>query len=174
MKIRIAFAFVLCLIFCNGCTYFSDRGNDFADIFTLSVENGNYGAHAQVLVPLGFSYSDGGGAGMRSGDMGKYDYSDRIIHVFPGIPGVAERSFTPVVDERNKAYTVERPIPLNMRVFWNLEVNVGAHYGLRAGFNLAELADFIIGLTTFDILDDDKPAKCTKKKCESEASEKAE
>lgn len=39
------------------------------------------------------------------------------------------------------------------------EMYLGLHYGIRVGFNVAELADFVLGWTTWDILDDDIPDK---------------
>ena len=38
-----------------------------------------------------------------------------------------------------------------------LEISLGLYGGIRAGINLAEIADFLIGFTTLDILDDDEP-----------------
>ncbi|EPG74165.1 hypothetical protein LEP1GSC058_3264 [Leptospira fainei serovar Hurstbridge str. BUT 6] len=38
---------------------------------------------------------------------------------------------------------------------FQLELYIGARYGIRIGFNLAELLDFLIGFTGLDILEDD-------------------
>ncbi|MCB1137598.1 MAG: hypothetical protein KDK23_02540 [Leptospiraceae bacterium] len=42
---------------------------------------------------------------------------------------------------------------------FQVEFSLGLYGGIRAGINLAEIADFLIGFTTLDILDDDKPAQ---------------
>ncbi|MDF3818273.1 hypothetical protein P3G55_00090 [Leptospira sp. 96542] len=37
----------------------------------------------------------------------------------------------------------------------NFEVSLGLYLGVRAGFNLSEFTDFILGFSTFDLMDDD-------------------
>lgn len=42
---------------------------------------------------------------------------------------------------------------------WNLEIVAGIYGGIRAGLNLAELADFATGIVGYDLLEDDVETK---------------
>jgi hypothetical protein len=57
-----------------------------------------------------------------------------------------------------KAYIPEedkKPFGYPSQFLWQLDLFLGIYGGARVGFNIAECADFFVGFTTFDMLDDD-------------------
>ncbi|EQA45222.1 hypothetical protein LEP1GSC050_3251 [Leptospira broomii serovar Hurstbridge str. 5399] len=64
-------------------------------------------------------------------------------------------------DKKNEAlqsFLAENPVNKDdypKAFLFQLELYVGARYGIRIGFNVAELLDFLIGFTGLDILEDD-------------------
>ncbi|WCL49283.1 hypothetical protein O4O04_18625 [Leptospira sp. GIMC2001] len=61
-------------------------------------------------------------------------------------------------DESIRAYLPkekEKPFGYPANYIWQIDVFIGAYGGARVGVNLAEVFDFMIGLTTIDILNDD-------------------
>jgi hypothetical protein len=145
------------------------RGRDFTDIITLSGETCCANVSAQVVFfPLGLGWADGKGFGSRAGHLGSYDYREINVLTY------TERKFGPESLPRGKAFEMKGfwfIIPLYyinfMPSFINykgslvsrcqIEVAAGLGAGLRAGVNPLELFDFLLGLTTLDILKDDFP-----------------
>ncbi|MCB1189566.1 MAG: hypothetical protein H7A23_21610 [Leptospiraceae bacterium] len=48
-----------------------------------------------------------------------------------------------------------KPYGYTASYLFQIEFMLGIHYGTRIGFNIAELLDFLLGIATIDILDDD-------------------
>lgn len=160
---------LMCCYFCTGCAYMKSRGRDFTDIITLSGETCCANVSAQVVFfPLGLGWADGKGFGSRAGHLGSYDYREINVLTY------TERKFGPESLPRGKAFEMKGfwfIIPLYyinfMPSFINykgslvsrcqIEVAAGLGAGLRAGVNPLELFDFLLGLTTLDILKDDFP-----------------
>lgn len=46
----------------------------------------------------------------------------------------------------------------------NVQANVGVFYGLRAGINLPEVLDLVVGLSNYDLLGDDMVVAAGKKR----------
>lgn len=60
--------------------------------------------------------------------------------------------------EELKAYIPEedsKPFGYPSHFLWQIDTFIGIYGGARVGFNIAEIADFILGFTTLDMLDDD-------------------
>ena len=172
----------------SGCastgTYFANRGRDAVDIFTLTVDRG-LGVAAQagpLSTGVGFI---GDGVGLNCGGVGKFtDCGD--IHFL--VLGWNEFK-SPKGSGRNKtrghlqflcikstsasfsgSHRVNPFKDLLVDLFpgtWiedpgvtQFELSAALGIGPRAGFNLMELIDFIVGWSTLDVLGDDKaPAK---------------
>ncbi|MCG9874009.1 MAG: hypothetical protein MH321_04390 [Leptospiraceae bacterium] len=49
----------------------------------------------------------------------------------------------------------KKPYGYPSQFLWQVDLFLGIYGGARAGFNLAECADFLVGFTTLDMLDDD-------------------
>lgn len=143
----------------SGCAYLNHRARDASDILTLSGETNTYGASIQVLpIQLGVGYGRGQGYGLRSGAMGPYEFEDRHLLV------VGEKKFDPEEERGQKAYdlsyiagaTLLDSKPQPWQRFLQIEAALGFGVGVRAGLNIGELLDFLIGLTTVDIAHDDR------------------
>jgi len=150
----------------SSCAYLRNRGNDLVDVVTLSGERNYYGAAVQAGPTIGLSFGGGKGYGLRSGVRGAYEYGEGNILLL-GFKGL---EIEPTRDLRNKSYIhgsykdvfgdgkFKNSDKFNegSKVSWyQLEVAAGLYFGIRAGINLGELADFLCGLTTFDFLKDD-------------------
>lgn len=173
---------ILSVLLLSGCAspraYFADRGRDAADIFTLSLSAGLGGSVR--LGPL----SGGLGsitdlAALRGGTVAVYNpkreesmdvkivcfgfewfTSEQLRRRgkdFAAATGMLDGSakkpvYVPFVSvpRRSKA-----PNPVNGSAVGQVDVAACALLGIRAGFNVAELADFLVGWTTADILGDD-------------------
>lgn len=164
---RIILAALLCCYFCSGCAYMKSRGRDFTDIITLSGETYCANVSAQVAyLPIGLGWANGKGFGSRAGHMGSYDYREINVLTY------TERDLGPETLPRGKAFEMEGfwfVIPLyyinfmpafigykgSLAARCQIEAAVGFGAGIRVGINPLELFDFIIGLTTVDILKDD-------------------
>jgi len=170
---------LLCLLTClaAGCAYMEDRGRDFADCFRLSVGAGRFGiAHAKVCaIGTGVGLEKTYRAGIeRKGEPEVWKEEGN------GFLVCYSRAFFPESDEPDMAYaekasrsswstimfSIEGPVsPRFLTVlfipapdaedfFW-IEGGAGALVGIRAGFNIAEFADFLLGWGTLDIFGDD-------------------
>ena len=166
----------LTVVFGTGCTsgYWTDRGRDAADIFTISY---GYGLGAKAIVgPLhaGLLFNSEIG-GMRGGVIKPVFEPNSAGH------GATPVDFKPAVDlditlmslewfeeedasERRKTFKSDsaliypvwqlkdrRGIPTCTK----LEVVAGCGLSLRLGFNPGELVDFLFGIFGTDLFDDD-------------------
>ena len=168
---------------CSGPGYWSDRGNDALDIFTLTVGAGA-GAGARVgplHAGLGL-YCDV--VGIRGSTL---DYWPLITRHTGGATFEATLyaldDFDTVeldgpTDDRNKnvkpvscpfvSYVTSRRVgsgenaqvhPPPYSYYTQIEAFAAALPGLRVGFNPGELVDFLLGWTTLDIYNDDLGAR---------------
>lgn len=146
---------------CSGCTYMGNRGRDFAQIFDLALETKHVGVGVQVgPLRTGLSMGKGKGYGLRDGSFTPYEFQKADLL----ITGV-DAYWRPHRGWRHAAYAWcvptgrVRDITIGpWQKHTSLEVSVAAYYGIRAGVNLGEAADFLTGLFTFDLCGDDRPA----------------
>lgn len=162
----------------TGCVspggYFKDRSRDAADIFTVSLGKG-HGAKARVgPAQLGLFFNRDY-AGLRGGE------SHRCWNDETGLPSTFDFNLLLVSGERfdpdrfetgrkrNKCFvasgvfffTVSRRFEGedwsagDLSYYTQVEVALGLFRTIRVGFNVGELFDFLIGLTTLDIFSDD-------------------
>ncbi len=151
----------------GGCAYLHDRGRDACDMVTLAAEAQTVNVSFQVSKGvLGYGLAYGPGVGLRSGTWGIFQSSE-INAVLFGFKMLAPSAGD---QERHKGYdysyswnpweheeenffgTYEEGEWFNA---WQVEVAAGLGIGARAGVNLAEILDFILGWTTLDICKDD-------------------
>jgi len=167
MNTQKSVAFIACCLFGTGCAYLSQRTRDFSDMFTLSVEERQVGGAVRCFVPLGLCAASGRGYGLREGCIGSYRYKE-CGYLLVGAGAAAYTwclEFIPSNDFREKDYRLYvRDYPDgggpdgDYEIYLeglNLQANLGLYYGIRAGINLPEVLDFVLGLTTFDLLNDD-------------------
>ncbi len=158
MKFFVAVGVMACCMLNTGCVYLGHRGRDFSDIVTLAGETQTITCVARVMFPLGVSLGKGDGFGLREGYIGSYEYTE-IVLMLPPISNNFALEFIPEDDYRRKTYGVGSP-GREENVFWaqwlSVQLSVGFYYGVRAGVNLAEVIDFMLGWTTLDLLEDDK------------------
>ena len=165
----------------TGCAtypgYWTDRGRDAADVFTIAVGSG-LGAKARVG-PVNVGLCTGGDfLGMRGGDVDVFgrqggsmcDFSEVNLLV------MSTETFDPgagsVPPARNKSYgavgwglvslpepaTEDGPKP-DSHLYTQIEVLVGLGVSVRVGFNPGELLDFLLGFAGVDIYGDDLEAR---------------
>lgn len=127
---------------------------------TVAVEPSIVNASVQ-LGPLmtGLGLAAGEGFGLRSGGAGVYDTEE--VNLFYG----GYKAFNPTEfdQQRGKGYEfryggpyLKRQTPEGLWFNWlQFEVALGFVVGVRAGLNLAEITDFVLGWTTLDICGDD-------------------
>jgi len=162
---------------CAGPGYWTDRGNDALDIFTLTVGmGGGAGARVGPLHAGLYGYSDfyglRGGRLEGSGFMhsGSYDVtvcseeyflyhedpdSDRLkSYEAEGYPFASFAKLGKAFHEGER-----RQPPGMLPYYTQIEVVAGALGGLRVGFNPGELVDLLLGWTTLDIYNDDLGAR---------------
>jgi hypothetical protein len=156
---------LLVLVSCDGCAYLHDRGRDACDMITMSLEERGVNASAQAgPLVLGAGAAGGKGFGLRSGAMGTYEF----VEINTLVWGTKLLSPHEGDLDRNKGYEVSYTcIPFahnepDMDVRegknfngWQVECALMLGVGVRAGVNLAEIADFLLGWTTIDICSDD-------------------
>jgi hypothetical protein len=155
---------------CSGLgTYASNRGHDALDVVTLSFPFGA-GVMAQagpVGTGLGVLAND---YGLRFGEFGYFDQSYDVHFLFAG----SGCGSAPGPDPwRRKGYTYDQlfglimpglnssmfrtPAPGQKGIVWaQVEGAAALGVGVRAGVNVAELVDFVLGFATIDIMDDDQ------------------
>lgn len=154
--------------FC-GCAYLHDRGRDACDMVTLSVEATGLNASLQVgPAVLGAGIASGKGFGLRSGAVGTYEFAEINLGIFGGkmlVPndrdldrdkgyGSFYRWFPWEDDDDENEFEME----IKEGKWFNscqIECAAIAGVGARAGINVAEILDFILGWTTLDICGDD-------------------
>ena len=161
---------LLAALSASGCSYATNRANDFADMFRLEVQAG-YGLNVDVvageLVHVGLGGGHQWSAGLTYGRLGT---GETRVHHLP-ISYIA----TLVAGEREKEHlhsesvgenesggihrcylvfprelnpgTIEKPLVH----YLDVEVGVMAGFiGIRVGFSFGEFVDFILGLFKFD------------------------
>ncbi len=160
--------------------YCADRGRDLLDTVTVAAETGNRSAAIQFAgFPIGFGDGEGVGCGLRSGKVGQYAFTDYYYWLF------GDKSFTPNGDPRGKGYVVDwewLPMPIlnnpfggPNRVQWQLEASAGIRViGFRAGINIGEIVDFVLGIFTVDIMADDTAAVKARKRAAAAAAQATE
>jgi hypothetical protein len=161
-------ALILLLAPLSGCAYLQDRGRDAADIVTVAAESRTVNASFQFgEAVLGAGLAKGQGFGLRSGVFGSYTTKEANLILLGGKSLVpSEQSL-----DRGKGYECaylwmpwfddddEFFCSYEYGEWYNhfqIEATVGLGAGVRAGFNPAELVDFILGWTTLDICKDDR------------------
>jgi hypothetical protein len=164
MKIKFILIAILAFASCGGCVYFTDRGNDFADIFTLRA-GVSYGLSARVQVTDYFGLGLGWHRGLMSGFIGRDTVNRREAYMgfvlesgtFPDRPrptlktgreGGTVRLFLPISDGLGPRHV----FPADFRV--EADVTLGV-FGIALGFNPVELADFAAGIFGVDFAMDD-------------------
>jgi len=164
MKQMLSAVLFACLMLCAGCAYFKCRTRDFGDMFTLAVEDKSFGCDVRVIIPVGISLGEGKGYGLREGYAGSYDFKESVFFFCNFV--YYDVDFSPANDDRKKGYW------LDMNLFkdgsdgtykvWreglNVQARIGVYGGLRAGVNVPEVLDFVLGWSTLDIMGDDKDA----------------
>lgn len=191
--IKIILSAFLSLFIFTGCGYLKDRRNDFADIFTGTIEKGLGGyAHIGPISSGLFSGHDltgiRGGIFIPPGTMERstekwFEHNDGDFYLlFAGFGGFLpmynagsnDYQYITAIKEadiRRKTgmeysfcgaslYHPNQPgFQSHISHYSNIEFAGGLFYGVRFGFNPAELLDFIVGWTTIDLLDDDLSCK---------------
>ena len=152
----------------TGCSYASNRANDFADMFRLEVQGG-YGLSVDVVAGEFAHVGVGSGhqwsAGLTYGRFGTREtvthhlpvsYIATLVtseHEFLHREGVGEhedggvhRCYLVFPGELNPG-TIEKPLVH----YLDVEIGVMAGFiGIRVGFSIGEFVDFILGLFKFD------------------------
>jgi hypothetical protein len=174
----------------GGCGYLRDRGRDLLDVFRIE---GSVGVGLHVHVNATELAHVGAGSSRR--------YEGGIVYGEPGADRRVEDDFplsyvyTLVDPETEALHTLrwgkeDRYSPQH-RCYWIMPGEIGRsawqrdllHYfdievgvfvgivGIQVGFSLGELVDFILGIFTFDIADDDGTEKRMSKKLWSKVPE---
>ncbi len=155
-----------CLTAC-GCAsanrYFYNRGRDALDVFTLCAGVGT-GARGRVGPLHAGLYMGFGCVGLRRG--GWTDGMASSLQEFPlslhGEECYSEDFYDGSDNDRNYRASSEVPfVTTQMEGHWRgyftqIEVNAGLGVAIHAGVNPGELLDFLLGLATVDLADDDK------------------
>ncbi len=159
MNLYIASGVIASCILSSGCVYLGHRARDFSDIVTLSAETKKISCVVRWGCPFGISVAQGRGYGLREGYMGSYEYTERVFFM-PPYGGAFELDFTPANNYRKKGYLIRSLCPDDE--FWSqslsFQASIGVYYGVRAGLNMNEALDFVLGWTTLDIMRDDRLA----------------
>jgi len=180
MRLALLTPAVLALSLLGSCSYLNHRGSDLLDVVSLGGERGSFFVSANIgpFRGLGYAYidpqwgefeSDNNGWGLYGGHLGSYLYHKSQFWLIGNeehtrVPGDRDKSFGlgsislwPVLYEMSEGSdesTGERgPTWLQYGAF---ELNVGLFYGLRAGINVSEFCDLILGLATLDPAGDDR------------------
>ena len=170
----------------SGCAspYMTDRGNDFADIMTMTLGKGLgasvHAGPAHVGLFGGLDHVGLRGGVFRSkwrqdSSLGWAGLFDPLI-AFPGGEGIdtggewcrAPFDGAEIAEERGKCFEVAGVAPFIMlpkrttqadsyatHYFTQVEASLGLGLTLRMGLNPGELLDFILGWTAIDIYEDD-------------------
>jgi hypothetical protein len=176
---KIVFLLVnLCLICgCASSGYWAHRARDGADVFSFAVGQG-LGLKARIGPVTAGLLEDYTAAGLRGGEFCTQNLSGRDIdyETLGAIDGQfvvdnAER-FNLTKLQRRKNFEASSlgggmHIPLlsllqsdsSFAYYMQVEAVLGLQGSVRAGFNIGEFFDFILGWTTIDILHDDVEVK---------------
>lgn len=157
----------LLLVSVTGCSsigpYLGNRGRDLADIFTASVGVGG-GAAAKVgMFTIGL-LGNSDKAGLRAGTLfastTEAHISAEQTNVFLYGMNHFQTKDTKAREKLINDFTLFGfgGLPPLSRIdpsFFQIEAVVAAGVSVRAGINIAEIFDFIVGWTTIDFLNDD-------------------
>jgi len=175
-KIIQLFAAVLVVAGMTGCAstraYLADRVVDARDILTLGVEGGAIGFSAQAgPIMTGAIYThfaaDYNGWGLFSRGAGSYHYGDwqAIIVGYKGGEsknlrgrGQATLQGGAIADGRALDSSKQK-LERCYYALGNVDIRVALGLGFHAGIHLGELADFLLGWFTVDIMSDDIEAR---------------
>ncbi len=161
---------------CAGSGYFASRGRDAADIFTLTLGTG-FGVKARIGPVQPAILMNHDITGLRAGE-GVYsnldeDHNWEIYFPVPisdkrGTCGIGYYNTREIATKRGKQIREISPIPLVVvpdlepgeeptfdPQYTQIEVAGGAILTVRAGFNIGEFLDFLLGWFTVDLYDDD-------------------
>jgi hypothetical protein len=173
--VRVQLLCSLLLALCPGCSspsYLGNRARDAADIFTATVGL-NYGAKARIGPLRAGLFGGQDYAGLRAGEVGlPFHLNGYEQAIDLEMTAMSSETFFPeslrIAKERGKCFTSEGIICFALpdqsenasrrqqaAYYSQTEIAVGVFGGVRLGFNLGELLDFILGWTTLDIYDDD-------------------
>lgn len=167
----IKFLWLPLLPWLSGCAYLHDRVRDAGDMVTVAVEG--FGVNAAVGFgpgTIGLGAASGKGFGLRSGVAGVYGFSELNLW-----PCFNSKTLLPHESDsdRDKGYETEYAYWLFREdgdsdeeyaatgetggQFNNFQLELALHLGVgaRAGINLMEIVDFILGWTTYDVCGDD-------------------
>ena len=162
-------AAVAVLLACTGCTYVQNRGQDFTDVFDVGLtvsKEPQFSLYAGFLsiLSLGYSNLDGTLLGMGGREYGVVTLRQNTWGLLlAGSEQFGYENFDPEDPESPAPWGAavagswtDRPAgqiincPKLLHLGW---------IGLSINCKLGELADFLVGWTTFDIMgDDDKGA----------------
>lgn len=159
-------------------TYLADRGRDLADVFTATIEQDYWGVHALVgpLHTLGLASNrgvDSPAIGLIGGRWTTYEYDDLCVPLL-----LSNLEFGDFEDDsRRKSYSLLQvlflpPLPnggyqaltssgrrnqgrMFLRRLGAVEIAGGFGLGCRAGVNVAEAIDFLVGGLGIDLFADD-------------------
>jgi len=164
---RMGLAALVFAIALGGCgsPYMRDRGRDFADIWRLSGGIGpGIEAHARIsrLPQLGAGHYQGLKIGMVGRECGQWYEWRYDFNVITGW-GTSTRT-------RYLGTIVDHPHSIGKDCEWSLgdnnrrwgELAITFWFvavGAEAGFDVIELADFVVGWTTWDFMSDDGEAQ---------------
>ena len=168
--------------------YLSNRALDFKDILTLGGEVNIYGGSFWLWCFGGGAQIGqfGDGYGMRNGYVGYYRTGGReklgdlkmgnsffLMNSQEHLPEAyhTKRSMNKVYTHANFLFLLPANLqgrrgnpptyrlPMLCKAPLTIEASYGFGIGGRIGFNIAEFFDFLLGFTTFDIMEDDEPVK---------------
>jgi hypothetical protein len=157
------------MLFNSGCAYLQNRGNDALDIFDVGIttsEEPQFALYAGFLniAALGYSNVDGTLAGIGHRNVGVM----QVRHHAAGILVYGDEQFgydgdynaadpnSPEPWRVGIVGLMEGPGPRNGQVVNCPKLLHLGWLGLTLNCKFGELADFILGLTTLDIMSDDR------------------
>ena len=163
----------------TGCAstrgYFVDRRRDASDTVTLCVEEKGLNVAARVgPLTAGIGAQVGKGFGLRSGALGRYRQGE-LQTILTGSVLLEPSEFD---KSRGKGFELECSTFLPFSPYdeglkdgkWHnhfqIELTACVGVGIRAGVNLAEILDFLLGWFTIDICSDDLEKRKSNKRLE--------
>lgn len=170
MKRRAA-ALLLAALAAGGCQYAEQRGRDFLDIFRLEAHLGpsmQADLKATELLHLGFGSSRGARSGFNYGVLETHQVMEHHLPASLVISMIDDRAVGlhtiswGLETTQHKCYVVMAGV-LNDSTwgvdaihFFDFEIGLYVLFpGVRVGFSPGELLDFILGIWTFDLANDD-------------------
>jgi hypothetical protein len=154
-------------VLCAGCGYLQDRGNDALDIFdvgvTVSKDPGlSVYCGFNSILPVGFAYMDGWLLGSGGRHVGIVPARNRGIGlVLWGEEQIAYKDFdgndpkSPPLRRVGILGLIQGPIPDRRNILACPKLLHLGWIGLTLNCKIGEAIDFLVGLTTIDIMKDD-------------------